>query len=78
MVLKGLYRAVAGASVASATNAVFNTTDRCDGTLTEVGRGRVSVAVKGTRKPVIVKGGRAYLARARLFAARQGVRRPGR
>jgi hypothetical protein len=78
MVLKGLYRAVAGASVATATNAVFNTTDRCDGTLTEVGRGRVSVAVKGTRKPVIVKGGRAYLAKARLFAARQGVRRPRR
>jgi hypothetical protein len=75
MVVKGLYRALGGASKATARNATFNTTDRCDGTLTEVGRGRVSVAVKGRRKPISVRAGRAYLVKAKLFAVRKG-RRP--
>ena len=44
---------------------------RCDGTLTEVGRGRVSLHVKGRKKPVTVRGGGAYFAKARLFAARR-------
>jgi hypothetical protein len=70
--LKGVYRAIGGASTATTKGtAVFNTTDRCDGTLTEVGRGRVSVAAKSARKPVVVSAGRAYLAKARLFAAKR-------
>ena len=74
MVAKGLYRAIGGATTSTAKNATFATTDRCDGTLTEVGKGRVSVAVKGRKKPVVVRGGAAYFARAQLFAARKGKR----
>lgn len=72
MVVKGFYRALGGASTATAKSATFNTTDRCDGTLTEVGRGSVSLAVKGKKQPVKVKAGRAYLVKAKLFAARKG------
>ena len=74
MVAKGLYRAIGGATTSTAKNATFATTDRCDGTLTEVGKGRVSVAVKGRKKPVVVRGGAAYFAKAQLFAARKGKR----
>ncbi|MDA0161733.1 thrombospondin type 3 repeat-containing protein [Solirubrobacter ginsenosidimutans] len=75
MVAKGFYRALGGASTATARNATFITTDRCDGTITEVGKGRVTLAVKGSKKPVVVRAGGAYLAKAKLFAARKG--RPG-
>ena len=73
MVAKGLYRTLGGASTATARDATFVTTDRCDGTLTEVGKGRVKLAFKSSKaKPVTVKAGGAYLARARLFRARKG------
>jgi hypothetical protein len=74
MVAKGLYRAVGGATTATARSATFVTTDRCDGTLTEVGRGRVTLAVKGSKKPVVVRAGGAYLAKAKLFQIRKGKR----
>ena len=77
MVVKGNYRALGGASTATARDATFNTTDRCDGTLTEVGKGRVSLKVKGKREPVVVRGGSAYLSKAKLFQARKG-RRPAK
>ena len=77
MVVKGNYRALGGASTATARDATFNTTDRCDGTLTEVGKGRVSLKVKGKPKPVVVRGGSAYLSKAKLFQARKG-RRPAK
>jgi hypothetical protein len=72
MVAKGFYRTLAGASTATARNATFVTTDRCDGTVTEVGKGRVTLAVKGSKKPVVVKAGGAYLAKAKLFRVRKG------
>ena len=72
MVVKGYYRALAGATTATVRSATFATTDRCDGTLTEVGRGRVSLKLKGREKPVVVRAGAAYFAKARLFAARKG------
>ena len=37
---KGFYRAVGGASIGTSLNGTWITTDRCDGTLTEVGRGQ--------------------------------------
>ena len=61
-------------STATARDATFNTTDRCDGTLTEVGRGRVTLAVKGRPKPITVRAGRAYLVKAKIFAVRPGKR----
>jgi len=72
MAAKGFYRALGGASVATARSATFVTTDRCDGTVTEVGKGRVTLAVKGRKKPVVVRAGGAYLAKAKLFAVRKG------
>jgi hypothetical protein len=72
LVAKGLFRTIGGASTASATNATFLTTDRCDGTVTQVGKGKATVSVKGVKKPVIVRAGGAYLAKAKLFGARKG------
>lgn len=72
MVVKGYYRTLGGASTATARSATFNQADRCDGTLTQVGRGSVSLAVKGKQQPVKVKAGQAYLVKAKLFAARKG------
>lgn len=71
---KGVFRTVGGASVATARNALWRTTDRCDGTVTEVGKGRVTLQVKRTHKRVTVRAGREYIVRARLFAAKKGRR----
>jgi hypothetical protein len=75
MVAKGVYRTVGGASTAMTKNATFNTTDRCNGTLTQVGKGRVTLDVKGRKADVKLRAGRGYFAAARLFVARKGVRR---
>jgi hypothetical protein len=71
---EGMLRALGGAATATATSATFVSTDRCDGTLTQVNKGKVSLAVKRSKKPVIVRGGAAYFAKARLFAAKKGKR----
>jgi hypothetical protein len=76
VVAKGVLRTLGGAATATARSATFVTTDRCDGTLTQVGRGKVSLAVKGRTKPVTVRGGTAYFVKARLFAAKKGRRPP--
>jgi hypothetical protein len=72
IVAKGLYHAIGGASTATARSATFATTDRCDGTLTQVGRGRVTLDVKGRKADVTVRAGRAFFAKARLFAVKKG------
>ncbi len=80
MTAKGVFRTVGGAATVTPRKgtATFITTDRCDGTVTEVGRGRVTVvakkASKRTRKRRVVPAGRAYIVKARLFAARKGRR----
>jgi hypothetical protein len=74
VVAKGVLRTLAGAAKATAKSATFIATDRCDGSLTQVGRGKVSVAVKGKKKPVTVRSGQAYFVKARLFAAKKGRR----
>jgi hypothetical protein len=43
---------------------VWTTTDRCDGTLTTVRKGRVTVRDFRRRRSVVVRAGRSYLARA--------------
>jgi hypothetical protein len=68
-------RTVGGAANATAADATFIATDRCDGTLTQVGKGKVSVAVKGKKKPVTVRAGQGYFVKARLFQAKKGRRR---
>jgi hypothetical protein len=69
---KGLFRTVGGASKGTARNATWITSDRCNGTLTEVGRGRVTLRDIRRKRTVTVPAGRAYLARARLFTVRKG------
>jgi hypothetical protein len=70
---KGVFRTVGAKSVATATRgAAWTTSDRCDGTLTTVRRGQLSV--HAGRHTVTVRGGHSYLARARLFAAKRGTR----
>jgi hypothetical protein len=73
-IMKGFYRTLGGASTSTARSATFNTTDRCDGTLTEVGRGKVTMTVK--KQKVTVKAGQAYLVKAKLFKVRKGRRAP--
>jgi hypothetical protein len=68
---KGVFRTVGGASTATARNGAWTTTDRCDGTLTHVTRGTVSVVGKGLKRPATLRAGRSLLVRARLFALRR-------
>jgi hypothetical protein len=76
MTAKGVFRAVGGAATASPAKgtATFITTDRCDGTVTEVGRGSVAVIAKKGGKRKVVRAGRAYIVRARLFQAKRNRR----
>jgi type II secretory pathway pseudopilin PulG len=69
---KGVFRTIAGAATATARSATFSVSDRCDGTRTDVGRGKVTLAVKGRKRPVTVRAGQSYFVRARLFAIRKG------
>jgi hypothetical protein len=77
MVAKGLYNSIGGASTTTARDATFVTTDRCDGTITDVGKGKVTVVAKAAKgkkkaKTVTVKAGSSYIVKAKLFAARKG------
>jgi hypothetical protein len=76
MTAKGVFRAVGGAATATPAKgtATFITTDRCDGTVTEVGRGSVAVIAKKGGKRNVVMAGRAYIVRARLFQAKRNRR----
>ena len=66
---KGIFRTVGGAATATPAKgtSTFITTDRCDGTVTEVGRGSVAVIAKKGGKRTTVRAGRAYIVRAKLF-----------
>ena len=68
---KGLFRIVGAAGISTAKEATWATQDRCDGTRTDVGKGRVSVLNRATRKTITVGAGRSYLVKAKLFAARK-------
>ena len=66
--LKGRVRTLGAASITTTTTSTtLNTKDRCDGTLTQVGRGRAKVLDKRRKKTVTVRAGQAYLARAQTF-----------
>jgi hypothetical protein len=68
---KGRFRAVGAASITTVRRGTWITQDRCNGTLTEVGRGRAAVFDRPAGRTVTVRAGQAYRARARLFAARR-------
>ena len=70
---KGVFRTVGSVGIAKGSGATWSIADRCDGTLTSAIRGRISV--RGDGRTVVVRPGRSYLVRARLFGAK--VRRQG-
>ena len=59
----GRYRTFGRNSVASVRGTTWRTTERHDGTLTQVSAGSVSVRDLHRRRTVIVRAGRRYLAR---------------
>ena len=67
---RGVFQTVAGGSKTVVTDGTWVVQDRCDGTLTEVGRGHARVYDSALKKTVTVRPGQAYLAKARLFGAR--------
>jgi hypothetical protein len=62
---KGKFRTNGKYSSATVRGTIWLTAERCDGTLTTVKRGRVSVRDRRRHKTVTVKAGHSYLARAR-------------
>ena len=62
---RGRFRVRGRYSSATVRGTDWTVTDRCDGTLTKVRRGRVAVRDFRRKRTVIVKAGRSYLARAR-------------
>jgi hypothetical protein len=69
---KGAFRVTGAASRADARNASFTTTDRCDGTLTRVTKGRAKVARRKGGRAIAIHAGHRYFAKARLFIAKKG------
>ena len=61
---KGRFRTRRRFSSATVRGTIFTVTDRCDGTLTTVTRGRVAVRDNRRRKTIILRAGKKYLARA--------------
>jgi hypothetical protein len=62
---KGRFRTRGKNASATIRGTVWTTTDRCDGTLTSVKRGRVAVRDFRRKRTVIVRAGKSYLARVR-------------
>ena len=62
---RGRFRTSGRDSSATVRGTVWETIDRCDGTLTKVRRGRVVVRDFRLKKNVVVRAGKSYLARAR-------------
>jgi len=62
---KGRFRTRGRGSAATVRGTVWTTTDRCDGTLTAVKRGRVAVRDFRRKRTVVVRAGKSYLARVR-------------
>ena len=61
---RGRFRTRGRYSASTVRGTVWNTTDRCDGTITSVRRGKVSVRDLVRRRTVLVRAGEGYLARA--------------
>jgi hypothetical protein len=75
-VAKGLYETVGAASTTTVRNAIWNVVDRCDGTLTEVGRGQAKVGFvgHGHKRTVTVHAGQAFFVGGRFLAAKGVLR----
>jgi hypothetical protein len=62
---KGRYRTRGRHSAATVRGTTWTVTDRCDGTLTTVKRGKVAVRDFRRKKTIILRAGKSYLARPR-------------
>ena len=60
----GRYRTSGRYSAATVRGTIWDTIDRCDGTLTKVTRGTVVVRDFRKRRNITVRAGKSYLARA--------------
>ena len=69
----GYWRTVARGATLTVQNASWTVQDRCDGTLTKVTKGSVSVRDSSRKRTVRVKAGKSYL--AQIFVAKQRARR---
>jgi hypothetical protein len=74
-VAKGFFRIVGAAAISTGRGSTWATTDRCDGTRTEVGKGRVHVTDLETDRVFTVNSGRSLLIRAALFASARAKKR---
>ena len=61
---KGRFRTRGRYSAATVRGTIWTTTDRCDGTLTKVTRGRVAVRDIRRKRTIALRAGKRYLARA--------------
>jgi hypothetical protein len=61
---RGKFRTRGGNSVATVRGTAWYVEDRCDGTLTRVSKGSVSVYDRGRHRTVVVRAGHSYLARS--------------
>jgi hypothetical protein len=68
---KGRFRTRGRFSAASVRGTIWLTEDRCNGTLTQVTKGKVAVFDFGLSKRVTVRSGHSYLARATRAAIRK-------
>ena len=68
---KGRFRTSGKYSSATVRGTIWLVQDRCDGTLTKVRRGTVSVRDFKRKRSVTVKAGHSYLARAQRAAAKR-------
>jgi hypothetical protein len=71
---KGKFRTTGKYSSATVRGTIWLTADRCDGTLTTVKRGVVSVRDFKRKKTVSVRAGHSYLARAQRAASKRRSR----
>jgi hypothetical protein len=65
---KGTFRTVPAKGIVTGRNATWTTTDSCDGTLTTVRKGQVTLRVG--RRTLRLRAGHRYKIAARLFGAR--------
>jgi hypothetical protein len=82
-VAKGRYRLVGAVAKVTVKKGSVTVSDTCSGTRIKVGSGRATIAVNGRSKPLTLKAGKTYLAKARLFGERKkgcpgGESPPGR
>ena len=61
---RGRFRTRGRHSAATVRGTKWTTTDRCDGTLTTVARGKVAVRDFRRKKTIVVRAGKSYLAKS--------------